>query len=431
MRKWIAGLTAATGLLLAARLILAVAFAGPPVPTPKEHLGYAPGADFKLADYSDLIGYFQKLARASDRIKLVEFGRTSFGKPMYVAFLSDAENLKRLDRYREISRRLALGQANAAEASRLAAEGKAIVWIDSGLHATEVAPVQHAPELAYRMVAAEDAETAAIRKNVILMQIPSINPDGLDMVAHWYRQNVGTPYEVAPLPRLYQKYAGHDNNRDWFMLNLDETRAVTRLLFREWFPQIVYNQHQVAPFPARIFVPPYAEPLNPHIQAPVMEGINLIGAAIKERFAQENKPGVLSYHGFDAWWNGGLRSVPAFHNMHGILTETALHVYATPRNYSLSELPQSFTNGIPTREPSVFYQRPWLGGRWAIRDAVDYMLTADFAILNLASQRRTDFLMKAHLMARSAIEAGKTARPYAYLIAPSKQWDRPTAIELI
>ncbi|MGH9658177.1 MAG: M14 family zinc carboxypeptidase, partial [Bryobacteraceae bacterium] len=415
--------------LLAVALAAALA-ALAAVPTPAEHLGYAPGADYKLADYSDIIGYFQKLARASDRIRLVEFGKTSLGKPMYVAFLSSAENLKQLDRYRAITRRLALGEATEAEARKLAADGRAIVWIDSGLHATEVAPVQHAPELAYRMVAAADPETEGVRRSVILMQVPCINPDGLDMVARWYRRNVGTPFEIAPLPTLYQKYAGHDNNRDWFMLNLAETRAVTRLLFREWFPHIVYNQHQTAPFPARIFVPPYAEPLNPHIPAPVMEGINLIGSAMKERFARENKPGVLSYHNFDAWWNGGLRTAPAFHNMHGILTETALHLYATPRVYSEKELPAAFSSGIPTREPTVFYQRPWLGGRWAIRDAIDYMLTADFGILAFAASRPAEFLFKSWQLARASIDRGNSGGPFAYVVAPD-QHDRPTAVDML
>ncbi|MEO7648885.1 MAG: M14 metallopeptidase family protein, partial [Bryobacteraceae bacterium] len=400
------------------------------MPTPKEHLGFTPGDDFKLADYQDIIGYFQKLAKSSDRIRVAEFGRTSLGKPMYVAFISSAGNLRKLDRYRDISRRLALGEASASEARALAEEGRAIVWIDSGLHAAEVAPAQHAPELAYRMLTGENAEVQAIRRDVILMQIPVINPDGLDMIAHWYRENTGTPFELAPLPQLYQKYAGHDNNRDWFMLNLEETRAVTKLLFQEWFPQIVYNQHQAPPFPARIFVPPYAEPLNPHIPAAVMEGINQIGMAMKERFARENKPGVLSYHGFDGWWNGGLRSVPAFHNMHGILTETAGYLYATPRMYKPSEFPLNFSNGMPTREPSIFYERPWTGGKWGVRDAIEYMLTADFAILNMASARRADYLFKSHQMARAAMESPVKGQPHAYII-PADQWDRPTSVEML
>ncbi len=412
-------------ILLSSALIVSAA-----VPVPREHFGFTPGDDYKLADYKQLTGYFQKLASSSDRIRVREFGRTSLNKPMYVAFISSPENLDKLDRYREISKRLALGQPDKAEAARLAREGKALVWIDSGLHASEVAPSQHASDLAYRLITGESEETRRIRANVILMQIPCINPDGLDMIVEWYRKNVGTPYELAPMPWLYQKYAGHDNNRDWFMLNLPETRNVTRLLFKEWFPQIVYNQHQVGPFPSRIFVPPYAEPLNPHIPAPVMEGINLIGSAMKERFARENKPGVLSYHGYDAWWNGGLRSVPAFHNMHGILTETAGFQYGTPRVYNASDFPERFTNGIPTKEPSVFYQRPWMGGKWGVRDAIEYMLTADFAILDLAAARSSHFLQKAYDLARASIEAGEKGGPFAYVLAP-EQWDAPAARDLL
>ena len=400
------------------------------VPTPKEHLGYTPGEPYKLADYADVTGYFRKLAAASDRMQLVEFGKSANGKPMLVAFFSDAANLRALDRYREISRKLALGEATAEESRRLAAEGKAIVWIDSGLHASEVAPVQQSFDLAYRMITGEDEETRRIRANVILMQVPVINPDGLDWIVHWYRKNVGTPYELAPLPQLYHKYAGHDNNRDWFMMNLVETRHVSKILFEEWFPQIVYNQHQSPAFPARIFVPPYAEPLNPNIPAAVMDGITMIGSAMKERFAREDKPGVLSYHGYDAWWNGGLRSVPCFHNMHGILTETALFSYATPGNYPLSDLPERFGNGMPTKEPTVFYSRPWMGGTWGVRDAIDYMLTADFAILDLAAGRREHFLYKAWEMARDNIEAGNKGKPYAYVVPPD-QWDAGAAADML
>lgn len=416
--------------LTVAVLHLVAALSWAAAPAPKEHFGFTPGDDYRLADYSEIIGYFQKLAQASDRIRLAEFGKTSNGKPMVVAFISSTENLKELERYRQINRRLALGEATAEEARRLAAEGKAIVWIDSGLHASEVAPAQHAPELAWRMVSDESEETRRIRQNVILLQVPVINPDGLDMVVDWYRKNLGTPYELARLPWLYQKYAGHDNNRDWFMLNLAETRHVTRLLFREWFPQIVYNQHQTAPFPARIFVPPYGDPLNPHIPAAVMEGINQIGSAISERLARENKAGAISYLGFDAWWDGGLRSVPAFHNMHGILTETAGYPYATPHEYQQSDLPERFSNGIPTREPTVFYQLPWLGGTWRLRDAVDYMLTADFAILDLAAARSSHFLLKAYDLARAAIQAGRKGNPYAYVV-PAEQWDPSSAVEML
>ncbi len=410
--------------------ILGLAVCQAAVPTPASHFGYTPGDDYKLADSTEIFAYFQKLPAASDRIKLLEFGRSSEGRPMYVAFISAPENLKKLDRYREISARLALGQASADEARALAEEGRAIVWIDSGLHASEVAPAQQAPLLAYKMLTDESAEMQAVRRNVILMQVPVINPDGLDMIAHWYRKNVGTPYETAPMPWLFQKYSGHDNNRDWFMLNLAETRNVSRLLFREWFPQIVYNQHQAPPFPARIFVPPYAEPLNPDIPAAVMEGINQLGTAMRERFARENKAGVLSYYGFDAWWNGGLRSAPAFHNMQGILTETAGYAYATPKTYQAGDVQAAFGNGMSTREPSMFYEKPWLGGKWGLRDAIEYMLTADMALLTEGATRRSEFLMKSYQMARQQIAAGADGKPYAYILT-EKQWDWPTAWDLL
>ncbi len=410
-------------LRLATLLATVCAYVFAAVPAPRDYLGFTPGDERKLADYQQISGYFQELARSSDRIVLREFGKTTLGKPMYVAFISDPANLKRLDRYRDIVQKLALGVATPDEARRLSQEGKAIVWIDSGLHASEVAPSQQAPDLAYQMLTSETEEVRRIRQNVILMQIPCINPDGLDMVVHWYRSNLGTGYELAPLPTLYQRYAGHDNNRDWFMLNLQETRNVTALLFQQWFPQIVYNQHQTAPFPARIFVPPYSEPLNPNISAAVMEGINQIGSTMRERFAMHDQSGVISYWGYDAWWNGGLRSVPAFHNMHGILTETAGYWYGNSKVYNPADFPERFGNGMPTKEPSVFYEKPWMGGRWGVRDAIDYMLTADFAILNLASLRSEHYLHKAWEIARANIEAGTKGSPYAYLV-PRDQADR-------
>jgi len=420
--------------MLARRLLtiflLAAFLALGAVTPPKEHFGFTPGDDYKLADSVQVSAYFRKLAAESPRIKVEEFGRSSEGRPMLVAFISSEANIRQLERWKEMNRKLALGLATAEEAERFAREGKAIVWIDSGLHATEVAPVQHAPRLAYRMLTGESEEIRTIRDNVILMQVPVINPDGLQMTADWYNRNLGTPHELAALPWLYQKYSGHDNNRDYFMMNLPETRAVSRMLFQEWFPHIVYNQHQYAPFPARIFIPPYTEPLNPNIQPAVMEGINLIGSVMKERFLRENKPGAVSYISFDAWWNGGLRSVPAFHNMHGILTETSGYVYATPYEVKPSEIPARFSTGIPAREPTVFYPLPWRGGRWALNDAVEYMLTADMAILNLAARQPDYFLKKAWTMARAQIEAGQTSAPRAYVIAPD-QHDPSAAIEMV
>lgn len=410
-------------------LVLAVSTLAAAVPTPTEHLGYRPGTDYKLADYNDIIGYYQKLEKASPRIKLRQYGKTSSGKPMYVALISSEANIRDLDKYKEWNRRMALGLASREEAQKIARDGKVFVWIDAGIHSSEAACPQGSPELAYRMVADESEEIRKIRDKVILVHVPVINPDGQDLIVNWFRKNVGTPFQEAALPELYQKYSGHDNNRDWFMFNLEETRHTGKLLFQEWYPQIMYNQHQAPAFPARIFVPPYAEPLNPSIPSPVMEGINLIGSAMRERFAREGKTGVLSYYGFDGWWNGGLRSAPAFHNMHGILTETAMQPYAIPKNYELSDLPERFPNGIPTKQPTIFYS-PWMGGRWTARDAIEYMLTADMAILNLAASMPDHWIYKAWDLAAKNIAMADTAKPFAYVVPPD-QWDPWTANEML
>ncbi len=245
----------------------AVALAGPAtsVPAPESVFGYKPGADFHLADYEMITKYFQALAAASPRIKLQDIGPTGYGKQMFIAIISSEENLRNLEKYKGIVQQLAAGKIDEDTARKLSEEGKAVVWIDGGLHATEVAGAQHTPEIAYRILTEESSEVQRIRANVIFVLCPVINPDGLDIVAHWYDQNVNTPYELAPVVQLWNKYVGHDNNRDWYMFNQIESRDVAHVLYQEWFPQIVYNQHQSGPFPSRIFVPPFDDPMNPDI----------------------------------------------------------------------------------------------------------------------------------------------------------------------
>jgi len=404
-------------------LVLVASAAATEAPQPEQTLGFRPGADYKLADYGQIVDYFRALDAASDRVVVREMGVTAEGRPMIYALLSSEANLRRLDHYLEISRKLASARnLDAAQARALAAEGKAIVWIDSGLHATEVAPAQHAPELAYRVATEETAEMRRIREDVILALVPVVNPDGLEKVVAWYKRNLGTPYEVAPMVELYHKYVGHDNNRDWYMFNMPESRNVARLLYRELLPQIVYNHHQVAPFPARIFVPPFDDPMNPNIPPLVMRGIATVGDAITARLEQEGKRGAVSRVSFDTWWNGGLRTAPYFHNMVGILTETALWYYATPHEYDPPTLPKRFRDGTPADIPSTFYPSPWQGGWWRLRDAVDYIMTASLATLDVGSKRREDWLYGMYQMGRAAIEAGAKGDPFAYVV-PAGQRD--------
>ena len=302
------------------------------IPKPEEVFGFVVGSDYKMADYDQMLEYYEKLTAATDRVQMVEIGKSVMGRPIKLLFISSAENLAQLEQYRQSNEKLAKARINEEEARQLAVSGKAIVWIDGGMHATERACAQMTNELAYRIAAEETPEMQKIREEVITLLVPVINPDGLDIVVDWYRQNLGTPYETSSPPILYQKYVGHDNNRDWFMSNMPETRAANQVLYQQWFPQIVHNHHQTSPAWARIFLPPFRSPVNNRIHPGVTSAVNLVGTAMANRFAMKKMPGVISGVGYSMWWNGGMRTAPYYHNMIGILTETA-HATPTPRYY--------------------------------------------------------------------------------------------------
>jgi Zinc carboxypeptidase len=318
--------------ILMAPLAVIAARAAGGVPTPESVLGFRPGADYKLATYEQSIEYFKKVAAASRFVQLVEAGPTTQGRPMYFALVSTPENLSRIDRYREIARRLAHPQGlSEDEARRLAREGKPFVHIDGGLHATEVAGPQHTPLLLYDLVSrAADADVRMLLDNVVVMLWPTINPDGQQMVASWYMQNVGTPYELAPLPRLYQEYVGHDNNRDAYMLNMIESRVIEHT-WRQWEPQIVYTHHQSGPFPTRIWLPPFSEPVGVDTPSLMSREVNMIGMAIAKGLEEHHQVGATHMGtAFDAWYPGYIDYTPNFKNIAAFWTETALYQYATP-----------------------------------------------------------------------------------------------------
>ncbi len=398
------------------------------VPTPESVLGHRVGEDFYLATYEESISYLQALDAASDRVELRQVGVTSMGRPWYVAFISSADNLRNLDHYREIAQRLAHPEGlTDAEAHRLAAEGKAIVHIDGGLHATEVAGAQHTIQLAYDLATGDaDPEKAAMLENVILLLWPSINPDGQTMVADWYRSNVGTRFEVAPLPGLYQKYIGHDNNRDGYMINMIESRTVTRV-DREWEPQVLYNHHQTAPFPTRIWIPPFAEPVSPIVHPLMWRTVNLIGMAMAEALEERGEKGATHMgSGFDNWYPGFLDHANNFHNVASFLTETALYRYATPHFYTVGDFPQNAQD----LRPQSLYSSPWEGGWWRLRDAVDYMLTASFSVLDFAAKYKTDLLYNRYQAGRDVTADYAGSPPYAYFIAQDQR-DPVAPVELL
>ena len=402
------------------------------IPKPIDVFGFEPGADYKLANYTQVSSYLQQLDAASNRVQMIEIGTSVLGRPLYLMFISSEENLNNLETYRLISEQLARARIDEPQARQLANEGKAIIWIDAGMHATERAAAQMAPELAYRIATEESAEMQEIRDKVIVLLMPNLNPDGLDIVASWYNKHLGTPFETTSPTWLYHHYVGHDNNRDWFMNNMPESEAASHILYNQWYPQIVHNHHQTSPAWARIFLPPFSDPVNPNIHPGVTTGVNLVGTAMANRFAMKKMPGVVSDFQYSMWWNGGMRTVPYFHNQIGILTEVA-HAIPTPRYYDPESLPAklgSSRSNTPTDGTDIFYPYPWQGGDSRFRDAVDYMITASMGILSIAADRKEKWLLNMYAMGRDAINAAEEEGPFAYVI-PKEQWDQSEAYRLV
>jgi hypothetical protein len=423
--------TKTIGFILIAAAFAALLGVGPAaaqtVPTPESVLGHKPGDDFYLATYSETREYLHKLAASSNRIKIINVGKTTRGLDWEIALISSPQNLAQLDKYKDISHRLALGRGlDDASAKALAHEGKAIVHIDGGLHSTEVAGAQQSIALAYKLVATQgDPEVDAILDNVILMLWTTLNPDGQDEVSNWYRRNVGTPYEVSPLPDLYQEYVGHDNNRDGYMNNMLESQEVTRAEL-EWAPVVFYCHHQTAPFPARIFIPPFTEPISSNINPLMLRWLNVLGVNMAAYLDEHQMPGAIHRTGFDNWYPGFLDFTHIFRNSISFFTETALYQYATPRFYTVNEFPQD-RQGLRSEN---LYSSPWKGGWWRLGDAVRYMLGASMAVLDTSAKYREVLLYNRYQAARDNMERFRKEPPFAYVIS-SEQRDLPTAATLV
>ncbi|HZG42910.1 MAG TPA: M14 metallopeptidase family protein [Longimicrobium sp.] len=384
-------------LALGAVLAATAATAQTRVTSPREQFGHDIGADYVLPNYRQLVAYWQKLDAQSDRMRMVDIGRTAEGRTQVMAIVTSPQNHRALERYREISRTLAMGRADSATAARLAAEGKAVVWIDGGLHATEVLGAQQLMETLWHFVSRDDAETRRILDDVIILFVHA-NPDGMDLVSDWYMRNPNREARsTAYVPRLYQKYIGHDNNRDFYASTQPETENMNRVMYREWFPQIVYNHHQTGPTGTVMFAPPFRDPFNYVYDPLVVTGIDMVGSAMHNRFVSERKPGVTTRRGanYSTWWNGGLRTTTYFHNMIGLLTETIGN--PTPMDIPF----------VPSRQlPSTDLVSPIAPQRWHFRQSVDYSVTANYAVLDYASRYRPTLLMNFWRMGRNSIERG-------------------------
>jgi hypothetical protein len=369
---------------------------GRAIVTPEEHFGHIVGADYTLLSYTQMIDYWQLLADASDRMTLVDIGQTAEGQTHWMAVITARENQRRLDRYKDISRRLALAEGLTDEEAReLAQNGKAIVWANGGTHSSEIVNHQAVIELAYQMVSRDDPEVLRFLDDVILLTLVT-NPDGMNLVSDWY---MADPENRNPwqLPELFHKYIGGDTNRDHYMSNQPETENINRVLYREWFPQIVYDQHQTGPQGAVLFVPPFRDPFNYDYDPLVIKGIDLVSAAIHSRFAAEGKPGAATREmaSYSTWWEGCLRCNTYFHNAIGILTEingspTPMEIMFIPDNQLARN---DLAYPVPPQE-------------WHFRQAIDYILSADFATLDVASKHREDFLFNRYLMGKRSIEKG-------------------------
>ncbi|GMV21179.1 MAG: hypothetical protein AMXMBFR57_11280 [Acidimicrobiia bacterium] len=397
------------------------------IPTPESVIGFKPGTEFKLANYDQTIQYFQRLDAASDKVQVLPMGTSTQGRQFYVALISTPANLARVDRYREIARRLASPEGlSEAEARALATEGKAIVHIDGGLHSTEVAGPQHTLQLAYDLVSRNDAEVNRILDNVILMLWPTINPDGHQMVADHYMKNVGTPTANAPLPGLYQEYVGHDNNRDAYMLNMVESRVMEHA-WRQWEPQIVYVHHQTSPFPTRIWLPPFAEPIAPHAPFLMSRTVNTLGMTIAQYLEERGMVGATHMGtGFDAWYAGYIDYAPMFKNQAAFWTETALANMAATREYTTKDLPQAYQD----LRPQSLYPSPWEGGRFGLADSMAYMQGASMAVLDWAARFKDNLLLNRWKSGRAQIEDHRNGGPYAYIVS-AWQRDPVAAVEML
>jgi hypothetical protein len=401
--------------------------AGPVIPPPESVFGFKPGADNKLATYDQTVEYLKKLAAASRSIRLVEAGKTTQGRTMYFALVSAPANLSKLDRLREISQRLAHPQnITDAEARALAREGRAFVHIDGGCHATEVAGPQMVPQLAYDLLTRTgEPAVQEILANDVVMLWPTMNPDGMQMVGEWLAKNAGTPYEQSGLPRLYQEYVGHDNNRDGYMINMIESRVLEHF-WRQWEPHIIYVFHQTAPFPTRIWLPPFSEPVGLHAPPIISREINMIGMAIAQGLDQRGQVGATHMGtSFDAWYPGYVDYAPAFKNIPAFWTETAGN-QAAPREYSLNDLSPAYRD----LRPQSLYSSPWPAGWWRLADAVNYDETAALSTLEYAAKYKDSLLYNRYQAGRDQIARGKTTAPFAYVI-PQRQRDPVAPVEML
>jgi hypothetical protein len=368
------------------------------LPSPGAHFGFTIGAPYSLANFSQTESYFKKIAELSDRVDYQSIGQTEFGREQPMLVITAPKNFPDLERYKEISRKLGRAEISAEEAKVLASQGKPIVWIDGGLHANEVVGAQQLIETLYQLASRNDAETLRILDEVIILLV-HVNPDGMEIMSNWYMRPADKTKRNKNIPVLYQKYVGHDNNRDFYMNNMKESTNISLQQYVEWMPQIIYNHHQSGPAGTVVAGPPYRDPFNHVFDPLIITSLDAVGAAMIIRLHQEEKPGFARLDGsvFSTWWNGGLRTTPYYHNMIGILTE----IVGDPSPYSIPLVPDRLipNNGNPF---------PVTPGPWAFRTSIEYSVSMNYAILNHAVRHGDELLYNFFLMGKKSIDRGNT-----------------------
>ena len=404
--------------LIVGLLLSTAVFAVPP--TPEEFLGFSVGADRKLASYTQVLSYLRQVAAASDRVSIDELGESTLGNEMVAVVLTSAANQLNLDRYREIASQLAnADQLASEEAARLIEEGKAIALVTCTIHSTEVGSTQMAMEFVHDFATTVDSEKLAWMEEMIVLLMPSINPDGQVMVVDWYNEHLGTKFEGGQMPWLYHHYVGHDNNRDFYMLTQKESRVVNQVLYHRWFPQVFLDEHQMGSTGPRMFVPPQTDPLAPEIHSLIFRQADLIGTNMSYRLEESGRTGVGHNMIFDSYWPGGTRNTAWWKNVTGLLTEVASVRIATPIQIDSGEL-RGGSKGLPEYTRRANFPSPWPGGDWTLRDIVDYELIATWALVETVSENRSEFLRNFYRMADEATQAGVTDSPSAWIVSPDQ-----------
>jgi len=399
--------------------------------SPEEFFGFRLGSDRKIARWDRIVEYFHHLGETSDKIRVTDMGPSTEGNPFLQAIITSPENLANLEEIREANLKISdpCGLSEE-EIEALIAKGKAVICQSMSLHASEIGGTQMAPELAYDLLTKGDEETTRILDNVVFVMVPCFNPDGQIMVTDWYNQWLGTDYEGVSLPWLYHKYVGHDNNRDAFQTNMVESRYIAEIMFRDWVPQAYVDHHHMGSYGARFYVPPYCDPIHPHGDPLIWREHSWYGAHMAYRLEEAGKTGIVNAATFLGWGHLGFHWITIYHNIAGMLTESASAKLATPLYIHPSQLKGDRRGTMPEYEAQTNFPHPWPGGWWRLRDIVEQQYVSAWAALDIAARHRETVLRNAYLKAKRQTERGATGSPLAYVV-PGAQHDPLTALKMV